>query len=108
MEEEQISFGAFSKSGYLGQKIIPRREYDLIEFLKKVIQKETVVAVTFDLEEHELIFVVQGEVPSVSTNCKVCPKSQECDEFRNDGKDLCHSDWQNCIHYKSLTSIEGK
>jgi hypothetical protein len=31
---------------------------------------------------------------------ETCPV--ECEEFRNDGKDLCHSDYENCIHYKAF------
>lgn len=42
---------------------------------------------------------------SVSTKRKeVCPV--HCEEFRNDGHDLCHSDYEKCIHYKF--SVEGK
>jgi hypothetical protein len=39
---------------------------------------------------------------------ETCPV--ECEEFRNDGKDLCHSDYKNCIHYKAYIkkTKEGK
>lgn len=34
----------------------------------------------------------------------ICTKFDECEEFRNDGKDLCHSDYKSCIHYKVLNN----
>jgi hypothetical protein len=30
---------------------------------------------------------------------EICPVV--CEDFRNDGKDLCHSDYKKCIHYKA-------
>lgn len=50
-------------------------------------------------------FIKETLKKSVST---ICSKSQECNEFRNDGQDLCHRDYQNCIHYKALVKGEEK
>jgi hypothetical protein len=46
---------------------------------------------------------LKGLVKGLKETCPV-----ECEEFRNDGKDLCHADYVNCVHYKAFIAKEKR
>jgi len=55
MVERYIKEGAL---GYSVESEVPRREFDLIEFYKKLKEKHIITGVEFDEENHCITFLV--------------------------------------------------
>ena len=59
MSESESVYIRNDLKDFVSESEYPYRDYELIEFLKKVLEKNEVGAVTFDLENHIVSFTTK-------------------------------------------------